>query len=189
MRAFDDRPLPDVEGLVLGDGRVERHSADLARARRLRGSVAAAVDAGVPTLALGGGLAYLARGLRTRAGALHPFAGVLDAEAIVLSEPPSRGHAEVETLRPTPIGPVGTRIAGYVQRDWLLRGVHRGDGRAYRTLRGVRDDGVARGALLGLHLRAYLPSCPMAGVHLVDACVRFAVARDRERPGSADRAH
>jgi len=187
VRAFDDRPLPDVDGLVLGDGRVERHSADLARARRFRASVAAAVEAGVPTLAFGGGLAYLARGLRTRGGALHPFAGVLDAQAIALAEPPARGHAEVETLRPTPIGPVGTRVAGYVQRDWLLRGVPREDRRAYRTLRGVRDDGVARGALVGLHLRAYLPSCPMSGVNLVDACVRFAVRRDRERPGSADR--
>ncbi|MEL6428177.1 MAG: hypothetical protein AAFR54_03305 [Planctomycetota bacterium] len=178
--------LDALDGLVIGDGRVERHSAALAARSTFREAVRAAIERGTPTLAAGGGLAYLGRGLRTITGTLHPFVGALDAEAVVSAEPLPGGHVEVECTRDTIVGPAGTRVSGYVQRSWRMRGLPTAERDAYRVVRGVRDGGAARANLFGLHMRPYWPSSPRAGTHFVDRCVAYAVARDRAACSSGD---
>ena len=180
LSALDGEVPIDLEGLIIGDGRVERHSTALAEARGFRTAIRDAVDAGVPTIASGGGYAYLSRGLRTLSGALHPFAGVIDAEAIAIASPLPRGHVDVEFTADTIVGSKGTRLRGYVQRAWLMRGLPRGERGVYETRSGPPDEGCGRKTLFCSHFRPYWPSCAESSIDFVDACVAFAAARGVE---------
>lgn len=183
LSALDGDLPTDLEGLIIGDGRIERHSTALAEAREFRAFIRRAIEAGVPTIASGGGYAYLSRGLRTLSGALHPFASVIDAEAIAIASPLPRGHVDVEFTADTVVGTTGTRLRGYVQRAWLMRGLPRGERGVYRTRSGPPDEGCGRKALFCSHFRPYWPSCPESSIEFVDACVAFAATREIECAG------
>ena len=184
--------IEGLDGLVIGDGRIERHSAALSVERQFRERLKAAIDAGLPTLASGGGMAYLTRGLRTISGALHPMLGVIDAEAVELQSRPSFGHVEVETLVDTLIGERGLRLRGFVQRSWLVRGVAHDERGIYATVSGPRDEGCGRYDLFATHFRPYWPSCPGAAKSFIDRCLRAGaiqerVQRDRAEEIAADK--
>lgn len=171
--------LDGLDGLIVGDGRIESHSVGLSRARAFRERLASMIEDGLPTLASGGGYAYLTRGLRTLSGALHPFVGIIDAEAVQLTARPPFGHVEVETLVDTLIGAPGQRLRGFVQRSWLVRGLDPAERGIYATVSGPRDEGCGRQDLFATHFRPYWPSCPGAAEGFVERCVRVAVARER----------
>ncbi|MEM6675908.1 MAG: hypothetical protein AAF726_23875 [Planctomycetota bacterium] len=179
VSALDDDVLPDVDGLIVGDGRVEEQSAALARCARFRRSVRDAVRSGLPTIAAGGGFAYLTRGIRSTTGAFHPFAGALDAESVAIPFGLPRGHVEVETTVDTVVGPSGSRVRGYLQRGWLVRGLEQEERGVYATLSGPPDEGCAHQHLAAFHFRPYWPSCPDAARTFVDRCVLRAAARER----------
>ncbi len=171
--------IEGLDGLIIGDGRVEKHSAGLSRERRFREALKAAIEAGLPTLASGGGMAYLTRGLRTISGALHPMLGVIDAEAVQLHSRPSFGHVEVETLVDTLIGERGLRLRGFVQRSWLVRGVTPEERGIYATVSGPRDEGCGRRDLFATHFRPYWPSCPGVASSFIDRCLRVGAIQER----------
>ncbi len=164
----------DLDGLIVGDARVERYSAPLAARRGFRRDVRAAIEAGVPTLAAGGGYVYLTRGLRSLSGALHPLVGAIDAEAVVIDGALPRGLVEIETLVDTLIGPVGQRVRGHVERSWLVRGLPVEERGIYATLTGPPDEGCGQQHLFATHFRPYWPSCPDAVRAFVDRCALFA---------------
>jgi len=167
--------LPDdLDGLIVGDARVERYSAPLAARRGFRRDLRAAIEAGVPTLAAGGGYAYLTRGLRSLSGALHPLVGAIDAEAVVIDGALPRGLVEIETLVDTLIGPVGQRVRGHVERSWLVRGLPVEERGIYTTLAGPPDEGCGKQHLFATHFRPYWPSSPDAARAFVDRCALFA---------------
>jgi cobyrinic acid a,c-diamide synthase len=186
ISALDGGEIGAVDGLIVGDGRVERYSAALAARRTTRRALRELVSGGAPTLASGGGFAYLTRGLRTLAGALHPLVGAIDAEAVALEARLPRGHVEVETTVETVVGPAGARIRGYLQRGWLVRDLAEDARGVYATLSGPPDEGCGAQNLLATHFRPYWPSCPTAARAFVDRCARVAAARERDaRSGSA----
>ena len=182
LSALDGTPFEELDGLIIGDGHVERHSARLAQARRFREALRSAVEAGLPTVASGGGYAYLTRGLRTLAGSLHPFVGAVDAEAVAIPGDLPRGHVEVEFTAETIVGGAGTRLRGYVQRAWLMRGLPVGERGVYVTRSGPPDEGCGRLSLFCTHFRPYWPSCAKAAITFVDRCVAYAVARETKQP-------
>ncbi|MGK0481176.1 MAG: cobyrinic acid a,c-diamide synthase [Planctomycetota bacterium] len=193
MGANDERLGPveeriaELDGLIIGDGHIEKHSAALSAERRFRETLRQAIDAGLPTLASGGGFAYLTRGLRTISGTLHPMVGVLDAEAVELQSRPAFGHVEVETLVDTLIGGPGLRLRGFVQRSWLVRGLAPTERGIYATVSGPRDEGCGRRSLLATHFRPYWPSCPGAAESFIDRCVRAGALAERvERESRVD---
>jgi cobyrinic acid a,c-diamide synthase len=171
--------IEGLDGLIIGDGRIEKHSAILSVERRFRERLKAAIEGGLPTIACGGGLAYLSRGLRTISGALHPMLGVVDAEAVQLQARPAFGHVEVETLVDTLIGERGLRLRGFVQRSWLLRGVTPEERGIYATVSGPRDEGCGRYDLFATHFRPYWPSCPGAASSFIDRCLRAGAIQER----------
>lgn len=164
----------DLDGLIVGDARVERYSAPLAARRAFRHDLRMAIEAGVPTLAAGGGYAYLTRGLRSLSGALHPLVGVIDAESVVIDGALPRGPVEIETLVDTLIGPVGQRVRGHVERSWLVRGLPLEERGIYATLVGPPDEGCGKQHLFATHFRPYWPSSPDAVRAFVERCALFA---------------
>lgn len=179
--------IGELDGVIIGDGHIERHSATLSTNHHFRAELKRAIESGLPTLASGSGFAYLTRGLRTITGALHPMLGVIDAEAVVLQSRPAFGHVEVETLVDTLVGAPGQRLRGFVQRNWLVRGLAPDERGIYTTISGPRDEGCGRAELFATHFRPYWPSCPSAADSFIDRCVRSAVARERiRREGAAE---
>lgn len=188
VSALEDQDLGTLDGLIIGDGRIERHSSSLASNRSFRRAVAEAVGAGVPTLASGGGFAYLTQGLRTINGALHPFAGVLEGHAVAMADRLPSGHVEVEVEAESVIGLSGTRLRGFVQRAWLLRGLSLPERRVYRTVSGPPDLGCGSHSLLCTHFRPYWPSAPAAASAFLERCVSFAALAGVDRPGESETA-
>ncbi|MEE2941543.1 MAG: hypothetical protein VX460_14245 [Planctomycetota bacterium] len=198
---FDPRGDGDVEpgeldGLIIGDGLVEAHSARLAEAVGVRAALRRLIESGAPTIAGGGGLAYLTEGIRTLSGSFHPLLGVLSGHAVAVAGALPRGHVEVELTEDGPAGHAGARLRGYAQRRWLVRGLAPSARAEYRTLSGPPDVGARGDALLALHFRPYWPSQPRAATVFVDRCLRHAARRDAaalqsgpaERRGDADAA-
>ena len=85
-----------LDGLIIGDGRVEAYSSRLAEAAGVRAALRRLIESGAPTIAGGGGLAFLTEGMRTLSGSFHPFLGVLSGRAVAVAGPLPRGHVEVE---------------------------------------------------------------------------------------------
>lgn len=168
----------EVDGLVIGDGHVERWSSELSRARRARDFVRSAAGSGLPIVATGGGFAYLTRGIRVASGALHPMAGVIDAESVVLPGCSQRGHVEVVTRCESIVGPQATTFRGFVQRDWLVRGMRVDSRRVYSTNHGPGGEGYASANVFATHFRVHWPTSARALGTFVDRCVAFAAARE-----------
>lgn len=75
-----DAALPPADGLYLPGGYPELYAEALSRNEPMRRAAAAAVEAGMPTVAECGGFLYLGRSLADPAGRPWPMAGVLPGE-------------------------------------------------------------------------------------------------------------
>ena len=72
-----DMELPNADGLYLPGGYPELYAGALSENRAMMDSIAAAVKAGLPTVAECGGFLYLGQSLEDAAGRAHPMCGVL----------------------------------------------------------------------------------------------------------------
>jgi len=175
-----DTDLPDVDGLYFGDGNVESHTSTLSGNSRFRTAVRDAIVRGVPTLALGGGMVYLARGVRTLSGTLHPLVGALDLELSCTPEPSLSGYVEVETTCETLVGPSGTHLRGHAWRHVrptrapaaglngaLLDGVP-----LVRSVIGPPVAALGGAQLFALPFRTHWASSPKVPEAFVAACAR-----------------
>jgi cobyrinic acid a,c-diamide synthase len=104
--------LPEVHAVYIGGGFPELYAARLADSRRLRESLRAAVDDGLPVYAECGGLMYLARQLVTD-GVAHPMAGVLDLVVEQMPRPHGHGYIEGTVERTNPFFATGSRLRGH----------------------------------------------------------------------------
>lgn len=172
-----DTELPEVDGLLFGDGNVEGYTAELSRNTSLREAVRAVVARGAPTVALGGGHLYLSRGVRSLSGTLHPLVGAIDAEFACTVEPALAGYVEVETTCVTLLGPEGTRLRGHAWRHARLSQANeaRTDHPSpVRSLIGPQVTGHGDANLIALPLRTHWASSPKVPEAFVGACVRSA---------------
>lgn len=170
-----DAGLPSVDGLLLGDGTLESHSAELSCNAHQRDAVRQAIERGLPTLAFGAGLVYLARGVRSLSGTLHPMAGVLDAEFTCTPEPSLAGYVEVETTCQTLVGPEGTRLRGHAWRHARLsrsQNEERHVPPLVRSLIGPQTRAFGSTGLLALPFRTHWASSPQVPDAFVAACAR-----------------
>lgn len=171
-----DRRLPDLDGLVLGDGPVESHTAELSSNTGLREALRGAIARGVPTLALGGGLVYLARGARSLSGTLHRLVGALDVDFVCTAEPMLAGYVEVETNCETLVGPEGTRLRGHAWRHARLSDASldasEADAPFVRAITGPEVHAYGGTNLLALPFRTHWASSPRVPETFVAACVR-----------------
>ena len=77
-----DTELPNADGLYLPGGYPEVHALALSKNAAMRESIAAALRAGLPTVAECGGFLYLGQSLEDEAGRAHPMCGVLPGRGV-----------------------------------------------------------------------------------------------------------
>ncbi len=138
-----DQRLPTIDGLWLGGGFPERHSAALEANHELRGEIRAAIENGLPTYAECGGLMYLARHLRW-GDEVHAMVDVLPADAIMCESSQGRGYVnldEVESVHPWPPAKPGEVLRAHEFHYSRLAGLDDEPRFAYRVLRGNGIDG------------------------------------------------
>lgn len=99
---------PEIDGLLLTGGYPELHTEALHANASMRQSVAAAVRAGLPTLAECGGYMYLLESIEG-----VPMCGVLPGDAVRQPRLVRFGYIEAETLRDSVLGPAGTVLRGH----------------------------------------------------------------------------
>jgi cobyrinic acid a,c-diamide synthase len=108
-----DARLPEVDGLYFGGGYPELHARALSGNASLRAAIRSFAAAQRPIYAECGGLMYLSAAIVSAQGQRFPMVGLFDAEARMAHERKALGYVELETTRPTPLGPTGTRLRGH----------------------------------------------------------------------------
>ena len=86
-----DPHLPDIDGLFIGGGFPECQMQALEANRSLRLDIKSAIEAGLPTYAECGGLAYLCKSLTWRDKTCD-MVGVIDGDAVMHARPQGRGY-------------------------------------------------------------------------------------------------
>ncbi|MEA2700107.1 MAG: cobyrinic acid a,c-diamide synthase [Myxococcales bacterium] len=168
-----DARLPDVDGLYIGGGYPEVHAAALAGNRSMREDIARFAGAGKPVYAECGGLMYLAGAVRGLDGQVHAMVGVLPGTAVMSDRLEAIGYVEVETQRPSLLGPPGLRFRGHQFRYSRLEGAESVSG-AYTIQRpGVVvavTEGYRAGSVLGSYVHAHWASNPRVAEGFVAGC-------------------
>jgi len=165
-----DRELPPgVSGLLLAGQLDEEQLAVFAENVPLRAALAAAIDGGLPTLAMGGGALLLLRRLADSHGRSHELAGVLPAEAELLEwyERPRYVRARASLSNPFDQGE--NLLYELFDLEFLLL---EQESFAYHV-GAVGEEGQAEGFALGrclaTTLYASLPRCPALAAGLIAA--------------------
>jgi cobyrinic acid a,c-diamide synthase len=172
-----DRELPpDVSGLLLAGQLDEEQLPAFAGNAALQAALAAAIDDGLPTLAMGGGALLLLRRLSDSRGRSHELAGVLPAEAELLEwyERPRYVHARA--ARGNPFDEGENLLYELFDLEFLLLeqesfAYHVGD-----AGEPGQAEGFALARCLATTLYPSLPRCPALAASFV-AAMRLAAPR------------
>jgi cobyrinic acid a,c-diamide synthase len=187
-----DSRLPEVEGLFFGGGFPECTLAPLSENRRLRASIKAALEAGMPAYAECGGLLYLARSLSWH-DETREMVGVVPADAVVHARPQGRGYmlAEETGAGLWPLAAEGAGPARFAAHEFhyaALENLPPELSYAYRVLRGAGVDGTHDGIVIGnltasfMHLRDTGANHWVARfVEFVRACKHAQAGQDKPR--------
>ena len=171
-----DARLPAVDGLYFGGGYPEAHAAALAGNVSMKAAIAAFAAANKPVYAECGGLMYLAQGIRTLDGKLHAMVGLIPGEAILHDRLQALGYTEVDTIRPTILGPAGLRFRGHQFRYSALDLNSESVQRSYRLLSrrsgAAIEEGYSSGSVLASYVHAHWASNPAVAEGFVRSCAR-----------------
>ncbi len=159
INTFNDRALPQIDGLFIGGGFPERHAAALMANRELRQSIKQAIDGGLPTYAECGGLMYLSEKLHWL-GESYDMVGAIPAVSRMHEKPCGRGYVKLSEAEqhPWPFPGMQT-IQAHEFHYSSLDGLPADSDFAYQVIRGKgirgQQDGYQRGNLLAsyAHLR------------------------------------
>ncbi len=162
---LNDAALPAADGLFIGGGFPETSLQALAANRRLRASIRAAIEDGLPTYAECGGLMYLARRLCWH-DASGEMVGVIPADVHMEARPVGRGYVR---LRETGHAPwprlAGDGLVFHAHEFHYSRLVGLPDGLtyAYEVERGYGIDGRHDGLVMHNLLASYAHLRDVAG--------------------------
>jgi cobyrinic acid a,c-diamide synthase len=171
-----DEALPRVDGLYIGGGYPEVHAQALSDNRALRAAVRKFAESGRPVYAECGGLMYLAESLEDGQGRAWPMVGLLPAAVHLPEHHLVLGYREIETIRPSVLGPPGTRARGQEFHRSALDEPPPSVQRAYYLLsRGApRAEGYLVGHALMSYVHLYFASAADPAARFVGACARGA---------------
>jgi cobyrinic acid a,c-diamide synthase len=110
--ALQDRVLPRLDALYIGGGFPETHAEELAANDRLRESLRAAIEEGLPVYAECGGLMYLGRSLYV-GGNTYPMVQALPMDFQLEKKPQGHGYTELEVAEANPFYPIGITLKGH----------------------------------------------------------------------------
>jgi cobyrinic acid a,c-diamide synthase len=172
-----DGKLPEVAGLYFGGGYPEVVADQLASNTAMIREIRDFAASGGPIYAECGGLMYLSRGIRTMDGRFFPTVGLIPAEAVMSDHLQALGYVEVETTRPSILGPPGLRFRGHQFRYSNLDSISSDVERVYsvRPRWGSAQfaEGFAADSVLASYVHAHWASNPRAAEGFVRSCDEF----------------
>ncbi len=176
-----DQALPaDLGGLYMGGGYPELYAGELSHNESLLRDLRAFADAGRPIYAECGGLMLLCREIEDPDGRRHPAAGLLPVAARLRRDGVVLRYTEVETVRPTLLGPIGTKVRGHEFHASVIDEPPPAFDRAYelrsRRRESVGREGYARGSLLASYVHLHFGSHPAVAASIVRACAKQGAA-------------
>ena len=205
---LEDRGLPPgTAGLYIGGGSPELHAPGLAENQAMLRAVREAVRGGMPVLAEGGGLAYLARSLQTPRGDIFAMAGVLPARVAAEERLRALGYHDGKLLRDCPLGRKGESCPGHLFHRFRIQGTS-GEGEVGGPISGgppgpaalhalgdeesplfeltrpgrePQRDGFALGSLAAGSLHLHFASRPAWARNFVQACRRYGTRNGGQR--------
>lgn len=178
-----DRALPEVDLLYLGGGYPELYGEQLAANHTMRQAIKAFAAQGGPIFAECGGMMYLTQAIRDFDGQVHDMVGLFAAEARMRKPGLTLGYREIETTRPGPLGPAGTKIRGHeFHYSTLVPQGHLDYACVVTDATGAArpPDGLVMKNVLALYAHVHFSSRPEAARSLV------AAARNWRRTGRAE---
>lgn len=168
-----DTELPDVNGLYIGGGYPELHAGALAANQPLLAAIRALAALGRPIYTECGGLMYLSESIVDHAGRRHAMLGLIEGCAVMTDRLQALGYVEVETRRPTLLGPAGTRFRGHQFRHSRFEGPAPDLYELTAARSGTRDaEGYGGENLVGSYVHAHWARSPAVAQTFVDHCVR-----------------
>ena len=162
INTLTDSELPPINGLFIGGGFPERHAAELEANTKLRNSIKAAIDNGLPTYAECGGLMYLCRKLNWHDKTFN-MAGVIAADTTMHEKPCGRGYVKLEENTQSSLWPLSNNPTALIHAHEFhyscIDGLPKNSEYAYTVKRGSgidqQNDGLIYKNLLASysHLR------------------------------------
>ncbi len=174
-----DAALPEADALYLPGGYPELYAEALSKNAPLRRAVAAAVAAGMPTVAECGGFLYLGQTLADEAGSVWPMAGVLPGEGFRAGRLVRFGYADLTAREDSLLFRAGERVPVHEFHHWdstcpgdALE-AEKPDGRRWRC-------GFAGPRLYAGFPHLYLAGRPRLAERLVSAAAAWRKERGKE---------
>ena len=174
-----DAALPEADALYLPGGYPELYAETLSKNEPLRRAVAAAVAAGMPTVAECGGFLYLGQTLADEAGKVWPMAGVLPGDGFRAGRLVRFGYADLTAREDSLLFRAGERVPVHEFHHWdstcpgdALE-AEKPDGRRWRC-------GFAGPRLYAGFPHLYLAGRPRLAERLVSAAAAWRKERGKE---------
>ena len=174
-----DAALPEADALYLPGGYPELYAEALSKNAPLRRAVAAAVAAGMPTVAECGGFLYLGQTLADEAGKVWPMAGVLPGDGFRAGRLVRFGYADLTAREDSLLFRAGERVPVHEFHHWdstcpgdALE-AEKPDGRRWRC-------GFAGPRLYAGFPHLYLAGRPRLAERLVSAAAAWRKERGKE---------
>jgi cobyrinic acid a,c-diamide synthase len=166
----------DADGLYFGGGYPEAVADALSANTSMILAIREFAMGGGPIYAECGGLMYLSGGIRTAAGEFFPMVDLIPGETVMAQSIQALGYAEVETTRPTLLGPAGERFRGHQFRYSSLTSTTQAQC-AYRVVTRRRQDSFAEGYVrdnvLASYIHAHWASNPRLAQNFVASCLAY----------------
>jgi cobyrinic acid a,c-diamide synthase len=187
VNALRDKALPSLDALYIGGGFPETHAEQLAANSQFRGSLKAAIEAGLPVYAECGGLMYLGRSLNIE-GRSYPMVEALPMDFQLEKKPQGHGYTALQVVENNPFYPVGITLKGHefhysrvihsdLDSSSLVFAMKRGTG--------ILDDkdGVCYKNVLATYTHVHAIGTP----EWAEGLIRKALAHQRESKSNSDR--
>jgi cobyrinic acid a,c-diamide synthase len=151
---FEDNELPEIDALFIGGGFPETHMQQLEANARMRSSIHAAIENGLPCYAECGGLMYLARSIEWDHDShleKRSMVGSIDADIVMEKRPQGRGYVQLQETENNPWPQVSANMASdhvinaHEFHYSRFKNVAKNVKFAYRVKRGTGIDGKSDG--------------------------------------------
>jgi cobyrinic acid a,c-diamide synthase len=186
----DPKPPAGLDGLYLGGGYPELAAETLAANLRMRSTIRALSEGGMPIYAECGGFMYLGRQLVDRENKAYDMAGCFPHSTRMLHRRKALGYREIALASDTILGPAGIRARGHefhyseieTDSDIKAAGIEAGSKLVYNvTSRGgaamVRE-GYCRRQTLGSYIHLHFGSNPDVARYFVRSCRAYQLRKD-----------
>ncbi|MBD1380453.1 cobyrinate a,c-diamide synthase [Metabacillus arenae] len=169
---LNGEPIPkNVDGLYLGGGFPEEFASELASDRKVKDSIRAAIDIGMPTLAECGGFMYLSEKICTTDEESYQMVGVIPGEIKMQKRLAALGYREIAGEDENYLLPEGLIAKGH-EFHYSTYETDSTHCYAYQTkgISGTNREGYMKKNLISGYTHFHFASCPEMVTNWITAC-------------------